>query len=121
VKTLGDHLRTQRLKRGLLQKEVAALFGVNVNTVVGWEIGRREPKVSYLPAIISFLGYDPTEEGQSLGERLQKKRRRQGLTQVKLARQLGILQAVVSILETGGEVTNARVLAAVRAFLDEGG
>lgn len=121
LRSIGDHLRTERLKRGLEQKDVAAILGVNVNTVTGWEVGRKLPKVSYLPAIIGFIGYDPFSEGMTFGERLRAERWKRGLTQVKLARQLGVTQATVSLLETGGETKDKRVLAAVRAFLEAAG
>jgi len=103
-----------------LQKEVAEALGVEVNTVVGWEIGRAQPKVSYLPRIIAFLGYDPFPAAVSLGERLRAERQRRGLTQHQLARHLSTTQAMVSLLETGGEVTNGRLKEAVGRFLREG-
>jgi transcriptional regulator with XRE-family HTH domain len=118
AKTLGDHLRTVRLTRGLLQREVAELLGVTTMTVNGWETGRKAPKVSYLPAILEFLGYDPFPGAKSLGERLRAARRRLGLTQVKLAKELGVNQSSVTKLETGGEVINLRVLAAMQEFLE---
>ncbi|HTG36064.1 MAG TPA: helix-turn-helix transcriptional regulator [Thermoanaerobaculia bacterium] len=118
LRSLGDHLRTERLKRGLLQKEVAAIIGVEVSTVVGWEVGRAEPKVSYLPAILAFIGYDPFPEAKSFGERLRVERWKRGLTQYQLARQLGVYKDTITLLETGKEVTNERVLEAVRAFLE---
>jgi transcriptional regulator with XRE-family HTH domain len=115
---VGDHLRKARLDRGLSKEEVAELFGVEVKTVGDWERGRKEPRVWYLPRIIAFLGYDPLPQGASLGERLRGERKRRGLTQHQLARLLDTTQAMVSLLETGGEVTNARVLAAVRRFVE---
>lgn len=121
LRSLGDHLRTERLRRGLLQREAAREIGVTVMTVNGWEMGRAEPKVSYIPAILGFLGYDPYPEATSLGEGLRQERERRGLTQHKIARLLGTTQALVSLLETGGEVTNRRVLAAVRRFLESAG
>jgi transcriptional regulator with XRE-family HTH domain len=95
------------------------LLGVNVNTVVGWEIGRAEPKVSYVPRILEFLGYNPFPQAQSFGQRLRIARHRRGLTQVKLAQELHTSQSMVSLLEIGGEVTNARVLAVVQRFVKE--
>jgi len=121
LRSLGDHLRAERLKRGLLQKQVAAELGVNVNTVVGWEVGREEPKVSYIPAILRFLGYDPFSGEMSFGERLRTERRRRGLTQHQLAEQLGIGNCVLQKLETGGETKDERVLAAVRGFIEGAG
>jgi transcriptional regulator with XRE-family HTH domain len=122
LRFIGDHLRTERLKRGLLQREVAEIIGVNVMTVNGWEMGRDEPKVSYVPAILRFLGYDPFKGEMSLGERLRVERWKRGLTQHKLGRRLGIATCTLQKLETGKEVKDARVLAAVRRFVEgEGG
>jgi transcriptional regulator with XRE-family HTH domain len=121
LRSLGDHVRAERLKRGLLQKEVAAVLGLTVNTVVGWEIGRAEPKVSYIPAILGFLGYDPFPEAASFGERLRAERWRRGLIQHQLARLLHVTQTTLSKLENGWETKDERVLAAVRGFLGEPG
>ena len=68
------------------------MFGVNVGTIVGWEIERWEPKVSYIPAIIGFIGYDPFSGATILGERLRAERWKLGLTQHQLARKLGTLR-----------------------------
>jgi hypothetical protein len=65
------------------------MIGVNVNTIVSWEVGRAQPKLSYLPAILDFLGYDPVPRGETLGERLSGERERRGLTQKRYARHLG--------------------------------
>lgn len=118
LRSLGDHLRTKRLKRGLEQKQVAAIIGVNVNTIVGWEVGRAGPKVLYLPAILSFLGYDPFSGEMSLGKRLRAKRRSLGLTQKRLAHQIGIATSIVQKLEAGRETKDERVLRAVQKFLE---
>lgn len=118
LRSVGDHLRTERLKRGLLQREAAEVIGVTAMTVNAWETGRDEPKVSYLPAILAFLGYDPFTGEMGFGERLRTERRRRGLTQVKLARELGIATSTLQKLEAGGEVTEGRVVQAVRGFLE---
>lgn len=98
------------------------MIGVEVASIVSWEVGRSEPKVSYLPAILGWLGYDPTPpEGKTFGEKLRNKRRCCGLTQGKLARKLGICTNVVNKLERGYETKDKRVLAAVRGFLGGGG
>lgn len=47
-----------------------------------------EPR--HWPAVIAFLGYDPSPEPQSFGERIQVARRRQGLSQKELAGSLGL-------------------------------
>lgn len=120
LRSIGDHLRTERLKRGLQQKEVAATIGVDVNTIVGWEVGRAQPKVSYLPRIIGFLGYDPFQGEMTIAKRLRVERWKRGLTQYELARQLGVYKHTITLLETEKEVTNKQALAAVRRFLGDG-
>ncbi|HKI04652.1 MAG TPA: helix-turn-helix transcriptional regulator, partial [Thermoanaerobaculia bacterium] len=88
LSSLGDHLRKRRLDRGLLQKEVAEILGVTTMTINAWETGRDEPKVSYVPAIIGFIGYAPFSGEMSFGERLRVERWKLGLTQKKFARRL---------------------------------
>jgi DNA-binding XRE family transcriptional regulator len=64
--------------------------------------------------------YSSASSWSSIGSirRSRVERWKRGLTQVKLARKLGTTQAIVSSIETGGEVTNERVLEAVREFLE---
>ena len=37
--TPGEHLRTRRLDRSLLQRDVAADLGTDTDTIVNWERG----------------------------------------------------------------------------------
>jgi DNA-binding XRE family transcriptional regulator len=97
------------------------MLGVNVNTVVGWEVGRKEPKLSYIPTIIGFLGYDPFSGEMSFGERLRAERWKLGLTQYQLAHRLGVYKHTITLLETGKEVANKKALATVRAFVEAAG
>lgn len=120
LRTLGDHIRTVRLDRGLEQTEVAKLLGVNVGTVGSWERGRKPPKPSCWPRIFEFLGYEPELlRGESLGERLLWARQRRGLSQKKLARLLGISFASIQRIEGGENMRAGRVLKAVERFLEE--
>ena len=57
--TLGEHLRSVRIDRGLKQTEVAALLGVVYQTVVKWEHGTIPVGPKSRPRVIEFLGYDP--------------------------------------------------------------
>ena len=52
---LAESLRKARLDRGLSKQEMAETLGVEVSTVAGWQTGRKEPRVWYLPRIIAFL------------------------------------------------------------------
>jgi DNA-binding XRE family transcriptional regulator len=67
LKTLADHLRRERLSRGLTQKQAGALLGIAEHTVHNWETGIASPRVHLWPAVIDFLGYDPREKGVTFG------------------------------------------------------
>jgi transcriptional regulator with XRE-family HTH domain len=106
--SLGEHLKRRRLDLGLIQKEVAKEIRVSKATLFNWEKGRSEPEIRFYPAIIRFLGYDPTaptaaDPALSLGERLRVTRRARGLSQEALARLLGIDPTTVRDLEERGE------------------
>jgi DNA-binding transcriptional regulator YiaG len=90
LKTIGDHIRKRRLDLGLLQTEVARLFGVCTSTVCNWESNESTPVVRFTPAIQAFLGYDPWPQEESFGGRLRAARRRLGLSQRQFAVQLGV-------------------------------
>jgi DNA-binding XRE family transcriptional regulator len=69
---VGEHLKRRRLDFGLLQREVAEQIGVDKATLYNWEKGRSEAELRFYPAIIRFLGYDPTvpDPSLSIGELL---------------------------------------------------
>lgn len=98
---IGDHVRKERLDRGLLQKEVALLIGVDENTIMNWELGHCQPALRTIPGIIEFLGYVPFELGESLMERLRSYRRVHGISRQKLAGMLGVDEATLLRWEMG--------------------
>jgi transcriptional regulator with XRE-family HTH domain len=102
--TLAEHLKKRRLDRGLRQKDVARELGVNFRTYENWEQGKYEPEVRFLPAVIRFLGYDPSPAPVSLPDRIRAARRRQGISQRELARCLGLDPATVWAWEAGAVV-----------------
>ncbi|ASU36342.1 hypothetical protein MuYL_4457 [Mucilaginibacter xinganensis] len=73
--TLGDHVRTARLQRGLLQRDVAKIVNVSEDSVTYWENGRAIPQIQHYPLIIAFLGYYPfTHETDSIAGKLKQLR-----------------------------------------------
>jgi transcriptional regulator with XRE-family HTH domain len=100
-KTLGEHLRKRRVDLGLRQKDAAERLGANPKTYENWEQEKYEPEFRFLPAIIEFLGYDPTPEPSTLRERIRAARHRQGISQEELARRLGIDPSTVTAWESG--------------------
>ena len=121
MRTLGDHIRAKRLDQGLLQKDVATRIGASPASVNGWEVGTREPGLHFLPAIIAFLGYDPTEPtiDIDIGTRLVRARRVRGLTQESLAASLGMDPSTLAEWESGRRRARSsrRVMAAIEQFI----
>ena len=59
LKSIGDHIRRQRLRLRLPQAELAKQLGVQAATIYRWEHGICEPSRRFVLRIIGFLGYDP--------------------------------------------------------------
>ncbi|MFQ5911753.1 MAG: helix-turn-helix domain-containing protein [Nitrospinota bacterium] len=110
MNSLGDHIQKRRLDLGLLQREVAEVLGGNATPVHGWERGRTNPSLPFLPKIAAFLGYVPWDgPSRNLGEKIAWARRWLGISQEALARGLGVDPATVARWE-GGEVQPSKKL-----------
>jgi transcriptional regulator with XRE-family HTH domain len=116
-KHLGDHIRRRRLELGLLQAEVAKRIGVCEDSIHHWEVGDTTPAFRWFPAIIAFLGDDPRPVPHHLGPRLRHWREGKGLSQLELARRLGVDAGTVGQWEIGHEHLIGRQLARVRELL----
>lgn len=101
LKTLGDHLKKRRLLLQQFQKEVSLHLGVNEWTYGNWENDRAEPTVRMFPKILSFLEYYPFAEPQTLGERILKYRRYNGISVKRLALEIGVDEQTLSRWERG--------------------
>ena len=102
--TLGDHIRKRRLDLGLWQKDVAATLGVTVSAVTNWELNRVTPYFTYLPKIITFLGYTPPPFDimtDNIVERMKVHRLTHGLSQEKFAKLIGVDETTVAKWERG--------------------
>jgi transcriptional regulator with XRE-family HTH domain len=121
LQTLGDHLKKRRLDLRLRQMDVAEQIGVHQGTYEKWEQGTtHEPEVRFFPAIVRFLGYDPSPavSSEDLGLRLKAARRARGLSQESLARLLGVDESTVQEWEAGKRRRRARrVVRVVEEFL----
>ena len=101
LNTLGDHIRARRIDLGLLQRQVAEQIEVCNATITNWERNESQPPVHYIPAILRFLGYDPSEPATSLCERLIAARRAQGLTEREMAGRMGVDPSTLQDWESG--------------------
>ena len=55
-RTLGEQIKKWRLERGLFQKDLAKMIGVNEMTIVNWEKGRALPTEKNIEGIKEILG-----------------------------------------------------------------
>ncbi|MEX1257369.1 MAG: helix-turn-helix transcriptional regulator [Gemmatimonadota bacterium] len=103
---MGEHIRKVRMDRGLLQREVAEAIGVDLTTVLNWEIRRSEPALRNWPGIIQFLGYVPLKGGTSLADRLKVLRQLTGRSQARLADTLAVDESTLRGWEHGNHFPN---------------
>ncbi|MCX6848420.1 MAG: helix-turn-helix transcriptional regulator [Verrucomicrobia bacterium] len=114
-KTLGQHLRNQRLILGLRQEDVAGQLGTLREVYERWERDERQPVVSEWPAIISFLGYYPAHE-ETAADVVLKARRCQGMDQKKLARVVGVVHQRLRRWEHCQEIPTAGELSRLQSL-----
>jgi len=117
--TVGDHIRKRRLGLKLLQREVAEQLGVDKTSVFNWEGNRSSPEIRYMPAIISFLGYDPLPEANTLGQQLVRQRTSLGLSQKESAGRIGVDASTLAKWERGEREPAGVFLGRVKRFLDD--
>lgn len=97
LKTYGDHLRQKRLDLNLSQPQVANIINVTPDTITNWELNKNVPNTSYIPRIISFIGYSPIfHQNPVVNYRVQN-----GLTQKELAKILKIDPSTLLKIEKG--------------------
>ena len=88
--TIGEHLRAKRRERRLRQCDVGDQIGVRAETIANWEKEKAVPQIAFMPAIIRFLGYDPTPEPRTLADRMRSYRQRLGLSITEAALRAGV-------------------------------
>lgn len=115
--SIGDHVRTVRRERGLLQREVAELIGVAKETVANWEKNKAEPVVALMPAVIRFLGYEPWPDPVTLGERMRAYRLNNGLPIKQAATQAGVDPGSWAQWEETGHIPGDRYRLLVEEFI----
>ena len=112
--TLGAHLRKRRLELGLRQRDIQESFGLDKETYATWEKDRCYPSLRHWPNIIEFLGFDPSPEAKTVGEKLLAYRRRKGMSRKALAKHLVLDEETLWWWESGGRsATEQRQVEAV--------
>jgi transcriptional regulator with XRE-family HTH domain len=54
--TFGEKIRKFRLEKGLRQKDLAIMLGVNELTIVNWELDRRKPAKRHAERLRELAG-----------------------------------------------------------------
>ncbi|MDP2912580.1 MAG: helix-turn-helix transcriptional regulator [Candidatus Omnitrophota bacterium] len=117
LRTWGDHIKTRRLDLKLTKRQLSLKFHVDDTTIYLWEKNKVQPSLAQIPKIIEFLGRDPFEkETENIGEKLREYRRVHGLSQKKLAEQLGVDQTTLAGWEKGKHRTRKRLLDTLKIF-----
>jgi DNA-binding XRE family transcriptional regulator len=91
------------------------LINVTTDTITDWELNRNTLGLSYIPKIISFLGYTP-EVSESP---IKAYRITNGLTQKELAKISGIDPTTVSKIERGSNKITGKVKLRLNFFLSK--
>jgi DNA-binding XRE family transcriptional regulator len=69
LETIGDHLKKRRLDIGLNRREAAARIGADPDTMRNWEEGQTKIETRSIPAIIRFIGYNPSRKREHVARR----------------------------------------------------
>jgi len=118
-RTWGDWIKCRRLDLKLSKHQLSLRLYVSDITIYLWERNRVDPSLAQIPKIIKFLGWDPFEkETENLGDRLREYRRIHGLTQKKLAEQLGVDPTTLAGWETGKRRTSKRFIDKISSLIE---
>jgi hypothetical protein len=90
----------------------AQRIGADVFSLINWEKGETEPAIRFWPAIIAYLGYDPSPLPVTLGDHIRAERRRRGCNLALLARERGVDPGTLALIEAD---TYPRIDSRVRA------
>jgi transcriptional regulator with XRE-family HTH domain len=117
--TLGEHIRAARQKRHLLQREAAPMLGVIPATLLHWEKGQTIPPITAMPAIVRFLGYDPSPipDATSFGGRMAAYRRQHGLSIKAAAARAGVDECSWGTWERTGTIPTKSARQRLEALL----
>ncbi|MDR3402012.1 MAG: helix-turn-helix transcriptional regulator [Chthoniobacter sp.] len=111
-------IRKCRLDLGLLQREAAAQIGCDTDTVTNWEKGRSTPDLKHVAKVVEFLGFNPFELGDSLGERLASFRRERSMSRKDFARQIGVDPSTLAKWERGDRKPTGLFLSGALVAMD---
>jgi transcriptional regulator with XRE-family HTH domain len=98
---------------------VAEQIGVDKTRIYNWENNRSKPTLEFMPAIISFLGYNPAPPSDRWSERLVNCRSALGISQKQAAAQIGVDQSKLARWERGEREPAGQLEIRALGFLDD--
>ena len=102
----------------LTKRQLSLKLNVSDVTIYLWEKNKVQPSLAQIPKIIEFLGHDPFEkETDNLGDKIRKYRRVHGLSQKKVAEQLGIDLSTLTARERGEHRPTKKLLDKIKSTL----
>jgi transcriptional regulator with XRE-family HTH domain len=117
--TLGEKIRNRRLELRFLQKDVAKIIGVSEDAIRFWENNRSKPSVKFYPKICQFLGFIPFDFNQiTLGDCIRKYRYLNGLSQEKMAKQIGVNESTIFHYENNNHRPSTKALKKLNVIIN---
>ncbi|MGJ8725869.1 MAG: helix-turn-helix domain-containing protein [Roseibacillus sp.] len=112
----GHHLRRRRQALEWTQKETATLLGISCDILSDWERGLVEPRLSRIPKIEKFLGYQVENERAEIPDLIESICQQTGLSCYKLAPQIGISSDTLFNLKSNRYPATRRTAQAIQSF-----
>lgn len=122
--------RDLRKEKSLTQMELAKILNIDQTTVSKWEVGKAIPDYDTLQRLADFynvsvdylLGREnkhfvnPTFEHNTAKLKLKELREQKGITQEKLANELGLTRSVISMYEINASEPDLETLCKIAAY-----
>jgi len=118
--TVGDHIRRRRLALKMFQRDVAKQIGITQACLFKWEGNTSTPRMTYMPAVIRFLGYNPLPDVTIFPDKLVRHRNLLGMTQSAAAAHIGVDPCTLARWERGEREPEGSLASLVDRFLRDG-
>lgn len=118
IRSLGNLIRAARLGKGLLQKEVANIIGVDTCTIENWELGRSIPRQRSITEIKRFVSdLECAKSVLEIGQILKARRESDKMTQRQMAEKLSMSLNTYRGIELGNLSIYPRNFESVQNYL----
>lgn len=118
---LPENLKKYRKQKGYKQKDLAQWLGITASTYCGYETGKREPSITQLSRIATYLGIstsDLIDAKVLIGAQISNFRNKQHCSIQELANNTGIPITTIERYERGYEEPSFEDLSAIAFALN---